>query len=130
MLKFSLPSHVQEAFTFGDCWALACEVEYNAGLPVAVLLHSGSATDDYNWFHVGNRAADGRIVDIEGIWDEDEWKTRWSGESYSGEPVVREWDREYLLEQVEVDEEDGEPLLNYPDIDSAFWAKQVLKRLT
>jgi hypothetical protein len=127
MLKFSFPEPVVEAFTVGDCWSLACEVEYLSGYAVTVLLHSGNDYDEVNWFHAGNRLLDGRILDIEGVWEEVAWRQRWTARADGGDPAIAHWEREWLLEQVAEDTEPGKPLLRHPDFSSMYWAPELLK---
>lgn len=71
---FDMSSEVVEAFTQGDCWALATEVARVSGWTMVTL----SATDDKEaWCHVAVWTPDGHILDIQGVWNPDEWANYW-----------------------------------------------------
>lgn len=72
---FQLPDNVQEAFTFGDCWHLAQTINRLSGYPVVTV--QWEEPHRSLWCHAANRLPDGRIVDIEGIWEEEEWLWKW-----------------------------------------------------
>lgn len=72
ILSFAFPDTVVEAFTKGDCWVLAKDIEAATGYPIAMATYG----DGY-WCHAGNVLPNGLIVDIEGTRTEKEWVARW-----------------------------------------------------
>lgn len=72
-VEFSFPANAVYAFTKGDCWVLAQELEAAYGYPIIMATYG----DGY-WCHAANMLPDGRIVDIEGIRSEDDWVKRWT----------------------------------------------------
>lgn len=61
-----------EDFTHNACGVLAAEMSRRTGWPVVVV----GADPEYSqvgWFHAGVRRPDGRIIDVEGSWDEASW---------------------------------------------------------
>jgi len=97
-IKFHFPSQVREAFTDGDCWVLAWEGANMYDLPIVTV----SGNESF-WLHAANLLPDGRILDIEGIWEQQDWLARWHAtvteqtklvrEVY-GESWMRTWDQE------------------------------------
>lgn len=65
----------KQAFTEGDCWELARLVALTSGHPIVT---ASSPSNHKNWYHAANRLPDGRILDIEGIWEESSWLEVWS----------------------------------------------------
>lgn len=82
----------QEAFTYGDCWALALEIHKQQGLPVAFFIGSETDNDDTNtdvyWVHAFNVLPNGAYLDVKGIHTIEELHDRWTGGLESGEPEV------------------------------------------
>jgi hypothetical protein len=93
---FSFPEETVFDLTHGDCWFLAASLSKATNLPYATIYGDGEIQ------HVGIELPDGRIVDIEGIWEPHDWETRWYDE----------------LEAFEVylgcspSEEEGDPILH------------------
>ncbi|MFE6967200.1 hypothetical protein ACFVAJ_19055 [Agromyces sp. NPDC057679] len=77
-----------DRFTGGSCGALAAELAARTGWPV-VLIADGPAGPT-GWVHAGVRTPAGRIVDVEGEHDADDWLERWAamvdayGEDHDG----------------------------------------------
>lgn len=74
---FAFTPDVITAFTEGDCWELARQINMIAGHTIVT---ASSSTSDA-WYHAANMLPDGRIVDIEGIWSEAVWLKKWQGEA-------------------------------------------------
>lgn len=72
---FNYSDEEKQAFTEGDCWELARLIALTAGHPIVTASSSFSHRD---WYHAANRLPDGRILDIEGIWEESYWLQIWS----------------------------------------------------
>lgn len=81
------------AFTEGDCWELARLIALTAGYPIVTASSSLSHRD---WLHAANRLPDGRIVDIEGIWEEGVWLQVWSSrhrlDEENDRAIAIDWD--------------------------------------
>lgn len=124
-VAFPYPEEVIEAFTHGDCWALARAFSDAVDLyPVTI-----SAKDDC-WFHAGTRLLDGRIVDIEGIWEEEAWLAHWDSKVdplYEGNTFIREWSGKSFAKEVK----DCFFDLVYPEIseDALCYAEDILAEL-
>ena len=73
--SFNFPIEVQEAFTLGDCWLLAETIHKMTGYPIVTT--QWEEPGDSNWSHAGIRLPDKRILDIIGIWSEEEWLHHW-----------------------------------------------------
>lgn len=98
-IKFSFPEETVFELTHGDCWVLAASLSHVAKLPYATIYGDGVIE------HVGVELPDGRIVDIEGIWDPVSWESRWyeeleafevylgcSPEPHEGEDILHTYD--------------------------------------
>lgn len=77
--RFQLPADVQEAFTYGDCWHLAKTINRLTGYPVVTA--QWQELQGSGWCHAANRLPDGRILDIEGVWLEEEWLWKWQAKN-------------------------------------------------
>lgn len=67
------------------------------------------------WSHAGNRLPDGRVVDIEGIFEEEEWLLNWALTTET-DPLTatsRDWVLEDWNKEIAICEEDE---LTYPEI--------------
>jgi len=85
----------RKAFTEGDCWELARQIHLTSGYTIVTV---GAHEDVSDWYHAGNRLPDGRIVDIEGIWQETAWNTYWTASMFLSEPLAcNEWELEPFL---------------------------------
>lgn len=73
--SFNFPLEVQEAYTLGDCWLLAETIHKMTGHPIVTT--QWEELEESNWSHAGNRLPDGQILDIIGIWSEEEWLEHW-----------------------------------------------------
>lgn len=59
------------AFTQGDCWELARTLGANHNLSVVIV-----SFPFMGLVHAGAKLPDGRIIDIEGIWTQEDWVKR------------------------------------------------------
>lgn len=118
---FNFPTLVQEAFTLGDCWHLAETIHTMTGHPIITASWTETVTEHdpitdeeevwtyTSWSHVAVRLPDGRILDILGIWSEQEWLDHWAEQSkvYFYDPeeqsiFIKEWaPAEWLVERQE-----------------------------
>jgi hypothetical protein len=88
-----------DAFTQGDCWALAIELSFMTGWPCVCI----GTTDAYagdEWAHVMVRMPDGMLLDIEGRHDREQVNETW-GDGH--------WERS----AGEIKEDVGEVMLTY-----------------
>lgn len=69
---FSFKPSLVEAYTTGDCWRMACEINIQSGLPIVAL-----GPNETYWIHVANRLPDGRILDVLGMWEEEDFVSHW-----------------------------------------------------
>lgn len=105
MIKFPediLEQKVVTAYTRGDCWVLAGEL-LRRGYPLAIAVFS--IRQEF-WAHAANRLPDGRVLDVEGVWDETEWITRWNRtlvpeERKSGDLIALEWSAAKFAKEVQ-----------------------------
>ena len=65
-----------ERFTEGACDALAFAIAERTGWPV-VLCGDGPG-GVMGWVHAAVRRPDGRILDVQGLWDESAWVSCWA----------------------------------------------------
>lgn len=94
-IAFSYNAGEVKAFTDGDCWELARQIHLASGYTIVTV---GAHEDASDWYHAGNRLPDGRIVDIEGIWQEPEWIAYWTESMFLSEFLVcNEWELEPFL---------------------------------
>lgn len=99
--EFDFPEDAVFELTHGDCWLLAASLKNATGLSYAPVYGDGEI------HHVGIELPDGKIVDVEGIWEADVWERRWidelqevwevyvgGGEIASGEgsPILHSYD--------------------------------------
>jgi hypothetical protein len=84
-IQFQFPPKTREAFTDGDCWVLAWEGANLYALPIVTV----SGNESF-WIHAANLLPDGRILDIEGIWEQQEWLDRWHATITEQTKLVRE----------------------------------------
>lgn len=73
---FEFDGGVVDAYTAGDCWVLARTYQRMFGNAVAVMV-SGDPAKHF-WFHFGILMEDGRIADINGIWEREALIASWS----------------------------------------------------
>lgn len=124
LIPFNFSDEVNEAFTCGDCWHLARTMHLLAGYPVVTFNHFVYGPD--LWAHAANLLPDGRIVDIEGIWSEKDWRKKWSG--IMGADVettyARQWNLEQWNEECDFD-------MEYPQIskDAQGYAQEIIAQL-
>lgn len=90
---FDYSDEEKQAFTEGDCWELARLIALTAGHPIVTASSSFSHRD---WYHAANRLPDGRIIDIEGIWEESYWLEIWSSrlrlDEEDNRAIAIDWD--------------------------------------
>ena len=72
---YGMPPEVIEAFTCGDCWALAIEIGRLSAWTVVTIAHKGEPDE---WRHVAVRTPEGMILDVQGAWELSEWGKFWS----------------------------------------------------
>jgi hypothetical protein len=84
---------VVQAFTYGDCWALAEAMSQQSEYPVVSV--SGA---ERGWVHAGVLLPSGEVLDAEGIHDAQTWKQVWAEKQqaslvplFGGSFVLREW---------------------------------------
>lgn len=114
--RFDFPADAVRAFTDGDCGYLAFELHRLTGFtPV-------TASMDYKhqWTHAAVLTPDGRVLDIEGVWDIHDWLDRWL-EGHDGfEHFAAEWNSIAFMGTVK------KVMPHFPHIDARHWAQQVL----
>lgn len=67
-----------EAFTEGDCWALAIEIHRLTGYPIIFSSSYSRPRDVFGWDHVAVVLPDNRILDVNGVTDSEDWCLRWN----------------------------------------------------
>lgn len=72
--EFEFPEDAVFELSHGDCWLLAASLRNATGLPYATIYGDGEI------HHIGIELPDGKVVDIEGIWEPDVWERRWIDE--------------------------------------------------
>lgn len=100
MEPFNYSAEVVEAFTEADCWELARLVEEASRYGIVT---ASSSKSHRNWYHAGNRLPDGRILDIEGIWEEKVWLSEWAARmDFEDDPIfiAVEWDHLAFLADI------------------------------
>lgn len=82
-----------QAFTYGDCWALAEAMSQQSGYPVVSV--SGA---ERGWVHAGVLLPSGEVLDAEGVHAPETWKQVWADKQqtsfiplFGGSFVLREW---------------------------------------
>lgn len=85
---FRIAPEVVEAFTFGDCWALALAMTTRTGWSVVTLV---SGEDPMDWYHCGVHTPEGTILDIQGEWDEQDWVEHWEDFSEVNAACAEYW---------------------------------------
>lgn len=100
--QFDFAEDVIEAFTEGDCWALAEEVQKLTGWDIVAIGFKGdgkvSPAERY-WEHMANRRPDGLILDITGLHNEKRWLEGWNGGFVRSTTVFKANDESYRAEQ-------------------------------
>lgn len=86
MQDIEFPRAVVRAYTEGDCWFLAGKVHDYAGFPVVALYPLDATAFPDSFVHMGNRIPGGRILDIEGIHEDEDWINTWS-DRLNAEPL-------------------------------------------
>jgi hypothetical protein len=88
-----LTSAEVQAFTYGDCWALAEAMSQQSDYPVVSV--SGV---ERGWVHAGVLLPSGEVLDAEGVHDAQTWKQVWADKQqaslvplFGGSFVLREW---------------------------------------
>jgi hypothetical protein len=88
-----LTSAEVQAFTYGDCWALAEAMSQQSEYPVVSV--SGA---ERGWVHAGVLLPSGEVLDAEGIHDVQTWRQVWAEKQqaslvplFGGSFVLREW---------------------------------------
>lgn len=67
------PQSVIEAYTGADSWVPAGRIAAATGFKVVALYSAGVTNYDENFIHMGVRIPDGRILDINGIHENDDF---------------------------------------------------------
>jgi hypothetical protein len=115
-IPFSFGDDAVEAFTTADCGYLAIAINAASGLPMVTI----SDDEPDSWYHAGVRLPDGRILDIEGIWDPQDWMAHWDHVMGGGgeDMQITEWDLPLF----------GADMFEryFVNYDPAEWAEQVL----
>lgn len=84
--KPPLTDHEVEAFTEGDCWALALEIHRREGLPLTMIASQpkpGVAWSELDWCHVAVKVGD-LYLDATGLSTEVELLAYWGKVSWLG----------------------------------------------
>lgn len=100
-IAFGYASNEVKAFTDGDCWELARQIHLVSGYTLVTL---GSEEEASDWYHAAVRLPDGRIVDIEGVWEEMAWLASWGERMYHNSLVCNEWELTALLADLRASE--------------------------
>lgn len=146
-IRFTPPRNIEQAYTEGDCWHFAETIHRLTGLPIvsaqwdekSMPVHIPSTgewlhpTYSY-WAHIANRLPDGRIIDIQGIWLEEEWLEHWHNIAYvyrinkeNRIMFLKEWTREEWATEAE----DAVLCLSFPEVENLTeeYAKEVLSHI-
>lgn len=118
---YDMPPEAIEAFTCGDCWALAIAIAREAALPIVTCSVPGEPDE---WCHVAVQTPDGKILDIQGVWEPAAWLAFWSP-ALGGNAEVATWDRT----QFEAHTVEWNMLLQWDEIVSDF-SEKVLDAYT
>lgn len=130
-LPFDPAPEVEEAFTYGDCWRLAKAIHDISGYPIYAVgcAHTGPSESNRDWSHMFVALPDGNLLDVRGIWSEetmlDEWKEEYNNCHPEDGPYycLDFW----LVEDWEEATHHQSPV--YPEVDPAFYAREVLDEL-
>lgn len=80
-------SRLELVYTTGDCWRLALALREHHGLPIAFFAlpdkTGGQLTEDTLWCHAFNVLPDGRVLDITGVWSQEELLRAWGNSRHS-----------------------------------------------
>lgn len=79
--QFGFAAEVIEAFTDGDCWALATALRLKTGWDIVALGFESEAEmppAKRGWEHMAVRRPDGLILDITGLHAAEDWLTGWN----------------------------------------------------
>ena len=122
-VKFTFPERVIEAYTYGDCWALALAIHKITDLTLVTVANKGTPEQ---WSHVAVRYGLKHVIDIEGVHRVDYWLERWDGYTWGpGAPIDVDTTPQTLLEQIKGD---GTGKL-YPEYAPARYAKKIITML-
>lgn len=80
-VPFSVDELTFDAFTYGDCWALAIEVNKITGWQIVAIgcdEQSRYPENRRDWCHMANRTPEGKIIDITGISTPEETLEEWA----------------------------------------------------
>lgn len=77
-IRFSHRPDTELRFTNGECGALAEAIHRRTGWPIAVITTSCAHLEESQ--HAVVKIPDGRYVDIEGIWTEDDLLAHWTND--------------------------------------------------
>lgn len=124
---FGLPDMAIEAFTKGDCWALALALHSETGWNIVTISES---SDPMWWSHVGVWTPAGTVLDIQGEWTAEEWFEQWET-TIDDDPIVFEWsgangEENHADFLASVGDQDRRYLTYLPSI----WSERVLAAYT
>ncbi len=114
---YGVPPEVIEAFTCGDCWALAIEIGRLSGWTVVTIAHR-DAPDE--WRHVAVVTPYGKILDVQGVWEVYQWGEFWA-HSVGDDWAITEW----TAESMQADCDKWGMALQWDEI-VPEWAQKVL----
>jgi len=118
--QFGFADDERTAFVSGDCGYLALALSKETGWNLVGLSHPDAAAEDY-WYHLAVQMPDGKILDINGAWTEDEFLDLWASETYEVAIYSRN------IEDATAWTHKRAP--KYPAFDPSAYALQVLDRL-
>lgn len=116
--EFGFPEEVIEAYTCGDCWALAIAVSRLTKFPVV------TASIDNDWVHAAVLLPEDRVLDIQGVHTVEQWLDRWLDGMNGEDHWAREWRLSDFVRQC-----NREQSLQY-DEPVGDWAEKVLDAYT
>ncbi len=127
VIKFAFPKETIDAFSHGDCWLLALSLRNLFGSKATLVTISPTERKGADaWAHVGVKIKNS-IVDITGIYSEEEWLTinaHWYDPTI-WEVYIRSWtDAEFAQDIL-----DNNTVANYLDQDVEAVAKQLATKL-
>lgn len=117
-VRFNYHRDIEWAYNQGDCWYFAETIRDLTGYPIITaqwdeepmaVYHARTETwwrspGGSYWTHAANRLPDGRILDIQGIWEAEEWLKRWHNLSInhckSNTMFVKEWSKEEWCSEI------------------------------
>lgn len=123
---FDFSDMVREVFTEGDCWVLARAIESLTHCPIITINY----TENDEWFHVANVLPNGLIVDIDGVFEQEEWLENWAERAtlWCPEAYTKEWDAFNFYKSIDVP--GFKPY--YPDVsvDALDYAIEIARHLS